>query len=68
MDNIYSDAVKFSKLKHKATPEWFAEQVCEARNIWSQRHELAWLEDCGPHPDDFIGQYLAEALRKLANE
>lgn len=67
-DNEYThDAL--NALRHLATlpavvpdASWFAEQVCEARNIWGRDHEQRWLETDECHPDDFIGNFIREAL------
>jgi hypothetical protein len=36
--------------------------VCEARNEWAEKHEARWLETDEPHPDDYIGTYIARRL------
>lgn len=45
--------------------DWFASVVCEARNEWHEHHEMNFLEDNGPHPDDYMGSRIAQALRDL---
>jgi hypothetical protein len=42
--------------------DWFAEMVCEARNLWHIEHEMDFLENDGIHPDEFVGKYIREAL------
>jgi hypothetical protein len=41
---------------------WFAEQLCELRNVWCETLEENWLETDENHPDEWIAKELHRAL------
>lgn len=57
-------AAQAGRKRTNAVPsdEWFAEMICEARNLWCIEHEMDFLENDGIHIDEFVGKYVREAL------